>query len=561
MEAHWTIQKSDKKVVKKLASELAVNEIVAHLLVLRGITTYDMAKSFFRPQISDLHSPFLMKGMEEAIERIELAIKREEKILVYGDYDVDGTTSVAMIYSFLSRFTDKIGYYIPDRYDEGYGISFKAIDHAQKKEYSLIIALDCGIRAVKQVEYASNKEIDFIICDHHTPGVNIPRAISVLNPKQSDCEYPYKELSGCGVGFKLIQGLSEKRGIDFNEIGEYLDLLAVSIGADIVEMTGENRVLAYYGMRVINQSPRVGLKALIEKSGKQIPFTISDVVFGIAPRINAAGRIDHGKRAVQILIETNESKAKDFAEGIENYNKERKELDQNITREALEMIDDSKKSTVVYSSDWHKGVVGIVASRLIENYYKPTIVLSENDGNLTGSARSVKGFDLYDALLQCEHLLEKFGGHKYAAGLTLKKENLQSFIDEFENVVSRTITKDQLVAVIEVDLEIDIDEVDDKLYRIIKQFAPFGPKNRIPNFISKNVTDCGWGKKVGEDKTHLRLVLNTSTEKITSIGFRMADDFEKITNNKFFNICYSIDENTWNGKTSLQLRLKGIKSS
>jgi single-stranded-DNA-specific exonuclease len=561
MEVNWTIQKSDKEVVKKLSSDLDVNEIVAHLLVVRGITTYDMAKSFFRPQISDLHSPFLMKGMEEAIERIELAIKREEKILVYGDYDVDGTTSVAMIYSFLRRFTDKIGYYIPDRYDEGYGISFKAIDHAQTKEYSLIIALDCGIRAVKQVEYASNKEIDFIICDHHNPGVNIPRAISVLNPKQSDCEYPYKELSGCGVGFKLIQGLSEKRGIDFNEIGEYLDLLAVSIGADIVEMTGENRVLSYYGMRVINQSPRVGLKALIEKSGKQIPFTISDVVFGIAPRINAAGRIDHGKRAVQILIETNESKAKDFAEGIENYNKERKELDQNITREALEMIDDSKKSTVVYSSDWNKGVVGIVASRLIENYYKPTIVLSENDGNLTGSARSVKGFDLYDALLQCEHLLEKFGGHKYAAGLTLKKENLQSFIDEFENVVSRTITKDQLVAVIEVDLEIDIDEVDDKLYRIIKQFAPFGPKNRIPNFISKNVTDCGWGKKVGEDKTHLRLVLNTSTENITSIGFRMADDFEKITNNKTFNICYSIDENTWNEKTSLQLRLKGIKSS
>lgn len=561
MEAHWTVQKSDKEVVKKLSSELGVNEIVAHLLVLRGITTYDMAKSFFRPQISDLHSPFLMKGMEDAIERIELAIKTEEKILVYGDYDVDGTTSVAMIYSFLSRFTDKIGYYIPDRYDEGYGISFKGIDYAQMKEYSLIVALDCGIRAVKQVEYASNKEIDFIICDHHTPGVNTPRAISVLNPKQLDCKYPYKELSGCGVGFKLIQGFSEKRGIDFNEIGEYLDLLAVSIGADIVEMTGENRILAYYGMRVINQSPRVGLKALIEKSGKQLPFTMSDVVFGIAPRINAAGRIDHGKRAVQILIETNESKAKDFAEGLENYNKERKDLDQNITQEALEMINDSKKSTVVYSPDWHKGVVGIVASRLIENYYKPTIVLSEKDGELTGSARSVKGFDLYEALLKCEHLLEKFGGHKYAAGLTLKKENLQSFIDEFEKVVSRIITKDQLVAEIEVDLEIDIDEVDDKLYSIIKQFSPFGPKNRTPIFVSKNVTDCGWGKKVGEEKTHLRLVLNTSTGKITSIGFRMADDFEKITENKFFNICYSIDENTWNGKTSLQLRLKGIKSS
>ena len=391
MEVNWTIQKSDKEIVKKLSLDLGVNEIVAHLLVVRGITTYDMAKSFFRPQISDLHSPFLMKGMEDAIERIELAIKKGEKILIYGDYDVDGTTSVAMMYSFLSRFTDKIGYYIPDRYDEGYGISFKGIDYAQLEEYSLIIALDCGIRAVKQVEYASNKQIDFIICDHHTPGVNIPRAISILNPKQSDCEYPYKELSGCGVGFKLIQGLSEKRGIDFNEIGEYLDLLAVSIGADIVEMTGENRVLAFYGIRVINESPRVGLKALIEKSGKQTPLTITDVVFGIAPRINAAGRIEHGKRAVQLLIETNESKAKDFAEGIENHNTERKELDQNITNEALEMIDDSKKSTVVYSSDWHKGVVGIVASRLIENYYKPTIVLSEKDGELTGSAKNNSG--------------------------------------------------------------------------------------------------------------------------------------------------------------------------
>jgi len=559
MDPHWKIQASEKLIVQKLASELRVNQTVAHLLVLRGITNYDMAKSFFRPQISDLHSPFLMKGMQPSIDRIELAIKREEKILVYGDYDVDGTTSVAMMYSFLRRFTDKLSYYIPDRYDEGYGVSFKAIDYAQNKEYSLIIALDCGIRAVKQVEYASNKGIDFIICDHHTPGVNIPRAVSILNPKQSDCKYPYKELSGCGVGFKLIQGFSEKRGIDFNEIGEYLDLLAVSIGADIVEMTGENRVLAYYGMRILNESPRVGLKALINKIGKKTPFKMSDVVFGIAPRINAAGRIDHGLRAVQILISTNENQAKKLAEGIENYNKERKELDQNITKEALKMVDESKKSTVVYSSNWHKGVVGIVASRLIENYYKPTIVLSEKDGELTGSARSVKGFDLYDSLLQCEHLLEKFGGHKYAAGLSLKKDNLHSFIDEFEKVVANQITKDQLTAEIEVDLEINIDEVDNKLYRIIKQFEPFGPKNRRPTFVSRNIKDCGWGKKVGEDKSHLRLVINTSNTKITCIGFGMANDFEKITNNKTFNICYSIDENTWNGKTSLQLRLKGIK--
>ena len=559
MEVNWTIQKSDKEIVKKLSLDLGVNEIVAHLLVVRGITTYDMAKSFFRPQISDLHSPFLMKGMEDAIERIELAIKKGEKILIYGDYDVDGTTSVAMMYSFLSRFTDKIGYYIPDRYDEGYGISFKGIDYAQLEEYSLIIALDCGIRAVKQVEYASNKQIDFIICDHHTPGVNIPRAISILNPKQSDCEYPYKELSGCGVGFKLIQGLSEKRGIDFNEIGEYLDLLAVSIGADIVEMTGENRVLAFYGIRVINESPRVGLKALIEKSGKQTPLTITDVVFGIAPRINAAGRIEHGKRAVQLLIETNESKAKDFAEGIENHNTERKELDQNITNEALEMIDDSKKSTVVYSSDWHKGVVGIVASRLIENYYKPTIVLSEKDGELTGSARSVHDFDLYSAIAKCEHLCEKFGGHKYAAGLSIKKENLPQFIDAFEKAVIESITEDQLIPKINIDKIIDIDAVDDKLYRIIKQFAPFGPKNLSPIFVSKGVIDNGYGKQVGEDKTHLRINAKRNKVAIAGIGFGMGDYFEIIKDNQTFDVCYSIDENEWNGKKSLQLRIRDIK--
>ena len=559
METLWNIQNLDTKQVKQLAEELGVNEIVAHLLLLRGITNYEDAKKFFRPQISHLHNPFLMKGMQDAVDRIELALKKGEKILIYGDYDVDGTTSVSMMFCFLSRFTDKIGYYIPDRYDEGYGISFKGIDFAQTEEYSLIIALDCGIRAVKQIEYASVKEIDFIICDHHTPGVNIPRAISILNPKQEDCNYPFKELSGCGVGFKLIQAISEQRDIDFNEIGEYLDLLAVSIGADIVEMRDENRVLAFFGMKIINQSPRSGLKALIEKSGKTGVLSISDVVFGIAPRINAAGRIDHGKRAVQILVESNLDKARELSEGIENHNIERKELDQNITKEALEMIDENKKSTVVYSKNWHKGVVGIVASRLIEKHYKPTIVLSEKDGELTGSARSVKGFNLYDALLKCEHLLEKFGGHKYAAGLTVKKQNLDSFIKEFEKVVAATITKDQLVAEIEVDMQIELDEVNDKLYRIIKQFAPFGPMNRTPNFITKLVTDSGKGRKVGEDKTHLRLTLNNSNKDLVSIGFGMGEDFDKITENKPFDICYSIDENTWKGQTSLQLRLKGIK--
>ncbi len=502
MSIKWNIQKTDDTLVNKLSKELGVSNIVSHLLVLRGINSYDKAKKFFRPQITDLHDPFLMKGMYNAIERIELALKRKEKILIYGDYDVDGTTSVAMMYSFLSRYTAKIGYYIPDRYEEGYGISFKSIDFAQTEEYSLIIALDCGIRAVKQVEYASNKSIDFIICDHHTPGVNTPRAVAVLNPKQKDCNYPYKELSGCGVGFKLIQALTIKRNIDFNQIGEYLDLLAVSIGADIVEMTGENRVLAFYGMRVINKSPRMGLKALIEKSGKSGDLSIRDVVFAIAPRINAAGRIEHGKRAVEILIEKDLTKAKQLAEGIESNNNQRKELDENITKEALQMIDNDKKSTVVFSKNWHKGVVGIVASRLIEKHYKPTIVLSEKDGELTGSARSVKGFNVYKALLKCEHFLEKFGGHKYAAGLTLKKQNLQSFINEFEKVVCNNITHDQEIASIDVDIEIDLDNINSKLYRIIKQFSPFGPKNRIPNFISRNVTDSGKGRRVGDDKSH-----------------------------------------------------------
>ena len=559
MDVRWNIQKPNSILVKKLSDELGINEIIAHLLVLRGITTYNEAKKFFRPQISDLHDPFLLKGMNKAVERIQLALKKGEKILIYGDYDVDGTTSVAMMYNFLNRFTTNIGYYIPDRYEEGYGISFKGIDYAQYEGFSLIIALDCGIRAVKQVEYASNKDIDFIICDHHTPGLNIPRAISVLNPKQNDCAYPFKELSGCGVGFKLIQAISLTKKIDFNEIGEYLDLLAVSIGADIVEVTGENRTLAFYGMRVINQSPRPGLKALIERSGKTGELSISDLVFGIAPRINAAGRIEHGKLAVEILIEQDFEKAKILAEGIENHNTDRKQLDQNITKEALLMIDENKKSTVVYSSDWHKGVVGIVASRLIEQHYKPTIVLSEKDDELTGSARSVKGFDLYEALLKCEHLLEKFGGHKYAAGLTVKKQNLDSFILEFEKVVSSSITEEQQIAEIEVDLEIDINDITPKLYRIIKQFAPFGPKNRKPIFVSRNVTESGRGKRVGKDKSHLSLVLNTSSKPITTIGFRMGEELIKTENNQEFDVCYSVDENNWNGRTSIQLRLKAIK--
>ena len=559
MQKNWNILESNNAVVSKLSKALNVSEIVAHLLVLRGITTFDEAKSFFRPEISHLNDPFLMKNMQKAVDRIQTVIANGEKVLVYGDYDVDGTTSVAMMYSFLKKKVKEIEYYIPCRYDEGYGISLKGIDYAKENNFTLIIALDCGIRAVNQVDYANEKGVDFIICDHHNPGEKIPRALALLNPKQSDCNYPYKELSGCGVGFKLIQAFSQQNNIDFSEIIEYLDLLTVSIGADIVPMTGENRVFSFYGLQQINKTPRVGLKALMEIANKTKEVTITDVVFGVAPRINAAGRIEHAKKAVEILVETDYDKAMLFADKIEKNNTTRKGLDKSITKEALEMIDVKKKSTVVHSENWHKGVVGIVASRLIETHYKPTIVLAEKDGLLTGSARSVHDFDLYSALAKCEHLCEKFGGHKYAAGLSIKKENLPQFIDAFEKVVSESIDEDQLTPKINIDMVIDINDADDKLYRIIKQFAPFGPKNLPPIFVSKGVIDNGYGKQVGEDKTHLRINAKRNKGTIAGIGFGMGDYFEIIKDDQSFDVCYSIDENEWNGKKSLQLRVRDIK--
>ncbi len=559
MNYKWNILKSDDFLVESISKKLKVNNIISHLLVLRGISQYNEAEIFFRPKISSLHNPFLMKGMEEAVERINLAIKKGEKVLIYGDYDVDGTTSVAMMYSFLNRFLTNVGYYIPDRYEEGYGISFKGIDYAQMEGYTLILALDCGTRDVKQIDYASNKGIDFIICDHHNPGLNIPRAVSILNPKQNGCKYPYKELSGCGVGFKLIQGISEIKGIEFSEIAEYLDLLALSIGADIVDMTGENRVLAFYGLRLINKSPRTGLQSLIFKSGKTGTLTMSDLLFSIAPRINAAGRIQHGKIAVEILAEKDQQKSQKLAEEIENYNLQRREIDQSITNEALSMIDDNRKSTVVYSKGWHKGVVGIVASRLIEEHYKPTIVLCQEGEDLTGSARSVKGFNLYNALLELEHLLEKFGGHKYAAGLTIKKQNLSLFIEEFEKVVSKRITKDEMIPTINIDMQIEIDNISSKLMRIINQFRPFGPGNRDPKFFTEISSDLVEAKFIGEKKQHLRLILHGEKQKISSIGFNMAKRYQVIQDQKKFNICYSIYENNWNGKKSVQLRIKDIQ--
>ena len=559
MNKRWEVKKSDSAIVQKLAKDLDVSEIVAHLLVLRGIKTFTEAKLFFRPELSHLHDPFFMKNMDLAVKRIETAISKKQKILVYGDYDVDGTTSVAMMYSFLKTYNHNIEYYIPCRYEEGYGISLKGIDYANANNFTLIIALDCGIRDIEQIDYANERGIDFIICDHHTPSDKIPNAIAVLNPKQIDCNYPYKELSGCGVGFKLIQAYCINNDISFEEIIEYLDLLAVSIGADIVPMTGENRVLAFYGLKQINSTPRVGLKALIDAASKTKELTISDVVFGIAPRINAAGRIEHAKKAVEILVEQDYDRAKLFADVIEENNKTRKDLDQSITKQALEMVDENKKSTVVFSQKWHKGVVGIVASRLIESYYKPTIVLAENDGLLTGSARSVHDFDLYEAISKCAHLCQKFGGHKYAAGLSIKKENLHAFIIAFEKVVSETITEDQLSAKIEVDMEIDINDVDEKLFRIIKQFAPFGPLNLAPVFISKAVIDTGYGKKLGADKSHLRINAKTVAGSIGGIGFGMGNFFDNIKGYQEFDICYAIEENEWNGKKSLQLMLADIK--
>ncbi len=559
MEKRWIIQKSDQKSVQKLAKDLGVNHIVAHLLVLRGIENFDDAKLFFRPELKHLHDPFLMKNMQDAVDRIEKAIANKEKVLVYGDYDVDGTTSVAMMYSFLKRFSPEIEYYIPCRYEEGYGISLKGIDYAKKNNFSLIIALDCGIRAFDQVDYANEKEVDFIICDHHNPADKTPKAVAILNPKQSDCNYPYKELSGCGVGFKLIQAYSQKNNIDFSEISEYLDLLTVSIGADIVPMTGENRVFSYFGLKQINTHPRAGLKALMDIANKIKELSISDVVFGIAPRINAAGRIEHAKKAVEILVEQDLDRAKKLASFIEENNVTRRNLDQNITKEALEMIDENKKSTVVFSKNWHKGVVGIVASRLIESHYKPTIVLAEKDGILTGSARSVHDFDLYEAISKCAHLCEKFGGHKYAAGLSIKKENLAEFIIAFEKVVSESITEDQLSPKIDVDMEIDIDAVDDKLFRIIKQFSPFGPQNLSPIFVSRSVVDNGYGKRIGADKSHLRINTKTASGSLAGIGFSMGDAFEKIKDYSEFDICYSINENEWNGRKNLQLMLNDLK--
>jgi single-stranded-DNA-specific exonuclease len=563
MKKQWNLKpKADPKLIAQLQESLGVAKIVAQLLVQRGITDFKEAKSFFRPTYDQLHDPFLMKDMTLAVNRLKKALEQKENILIYGDYDVDGTTAVALMYSFLKSIHPNVAYYIPDRYSEGYGISYQGIDYAAQNNFSLIIALDCGIKAVDKVAYAQEKEIDFIICDHHRPGANVPKALAVLDPKQNDCKYPYKELSGCGVGFKLIQAYCQKNNIAFEKITHYLDLLVVSIAADIVPITEENRVLAYYGLKQLSTEPRKGLKALMEVSDKEKNLTISDVVFGLAPRINAAGRIEHGAKAVALLVQEDIEQARSMAQKVNEHNLKRRELDQSITQEALKMVIPNAKSTVVYQENWHKGVVGIVASRLIETHYRPTIVLTENNGMLAGSARSVKGFDIYNAIGSCSEYIEQFGGHKYAAGLTLKKENLAGFTAKFEEVVSATIQEEMLNPQISIDAELTISEINPKLYRILKQMAPFGPGNMSPTFMTQQVIDRGYGRKIGQEQTHLKLNVGDKepTQYLDCIGFGMADKFELIKEGQQFDIAYAIEENVWNGNVNLQLRLKDIRS-
>ncbi len=560
----WTLKpKPNTEKLKQLQEALQVDEIVATLLLQRGIETYEAAKTFFRPSLKDLHNPFLMKDMDKAVNRIEQALANSENILVYGDYDVDGTSSVALMSSYLKTKTNQVATYIPDRYDEGYGVSFKGIDFAHDNEFSLIIALDCGVKAIDKVAYAKEKGIDFIICDHHRPGDELPNAIAVLDPKRDDCEYPYKELCGCGVGFKLIQALASKEGKSAEDLTEYLDLVATAIGADIVPITGENRTLAYYGLQVINKNPRPGIQAIIDQVKKE-ELTITDVVFIVAPRINAAGRMQHGDYAVALLTETNFNQAKQYAEEIEAFNTDRREADQQITEEALQQIkahnEEERFTTVVYHEEWHKGVIGIVASRLTETYYRPTLVFTKSGDKLAASARSVSGFDVYNALEACSAHIEQFGGHKYAAGLTLKEENYEAFKQAFEDEVSKTIDKTLLVPEIKVDMQISLPQVNDKLWRIIRQFAPFGPSNMTPIFMSENLKDTGYGKCVGEDDKHLRITATqTGQEKLVGIGFGLGDKYDLITNKKRFKAVYSIDENHWQGHVSLQLKLRDIK--
>ena len=568
MDKKWVIkEKGDPAVVKQLAANLGIAESLANLMVQRSITTKEEALNFFEPDLRYLHDPFLMKDMNVAVERISTAIKKNERILVYGDYDVDGTTAVALMYSFLKEMYSNVGYYIPDRYKEGYGVSFQGIDFAFQNNCRLMITLDCGIKAVEKVKYARTKGIDVIICDHHYPGDEIPRAAAVLDPKQPGCNYPYKELSGCGVGFKLVHAFSRVHGIQFSRIAGYLDLVAVSIASDIVPLTGENRVLAYFGLKQLNENPRTGLKEIIREAEVCRILTVEDVVFKIGPRINAAGRMETGSKAVELLISNDTKLATGISKEINNFNIERRNVDRSITTEAMRMISDDQRNvnartTVLFNPSWKKGVIGIVASRLIETYYRPTVILTESNGFATGSARSVQGYDLYQAIEACSDLLESFGGHMFAAGLTLKKENIKPFMERFEQYVNSTISEDQLVPRVFVDSELSFSEINEDFFNFLKKFQPFGPENMSPIFVSRKVCDSGSGRMVGSSGEHLKLDLcheSTGPKTFSAIAFSQSEHFEHIRAGKPFDICYSIEMNEFRGNRNLQLNIRDIK--
>ncbi|MDP4281957.1 MAG: DHH family phosphoesterase [Bacteroidota bacterium] len=586
MDKRWVLKdQGDGEIVKMLSSKLSIDRNLSNLLVQRGIYTFDQAKSFFRPSLEDLHDPFLMKDMDKAIERIEKALDSGEKIMIYGDYDVDGTSAVALVYSYFHKIYNKLDFYIPDRYTEGYGISFMGIDYAAENNFSLVIALDCGIKAVEKVAYAHERGVDFIICDHHRPGADLPDACAVLDPKRADCQYPYKELSGCGIGFKLIQAYAQHNKIPFSSLYEYLDLVVVSIASDIVDITGENRILAYYGLKLLNTKPRPGLEAVLKFSNVQKKesngngskvngnsedffsrfLTISDLVFLVGPRINAAGRIESGLNSVKLLICKDSDEALKLGEQINNNNIERKNLDMTATQQALEMIAKDEemlkaRSTVIYNPAWHKGVIGIVASRLTEHYYRPTIVLTFSGDFITGSARSVKDFDIYDAIDACSDLLEHFGGHKYAAGLSLRPENYEAFKERFEQVVASRLEGKELFPEIEVDEVLPLSAINSRFYNILKQFAPFGPGNASPLFRTDGVVATYGSRIVG--KNHLKLSVihpEISSQPLPAIAFQQGDHYSMIEKDIPFNICFHIEENEWNGNVSLQLNIKDLK--
>lgn len=563
----WEIaQPANKELVKSLSEQLNLEEVLANILINRGVSSFDLARNFFSPDLGNLHDPFLMADMRKAVDRIIQAVKNNERIMIYGDYDVDGTSSVAMVYKFLRHRHLNISYYIPDRYSEGYGVSTKGIDYAASTGVKLIIALDCGIKAIEKVAYASTLGVDFIICDHHNPSNEIPKAVAILDPKRSDCNYPYKELSGCGVGFKLMQAYAHTVGIEEKHVLKYLDYVAVSIASDIVPITGENRILAYFGLEKLNTDPAIGLRAIAEVADIPVgKIDITDIVFKIGPRINAAGRIDSGQMAVDLLVCDNLEIARKISQRIDTDNQTRKEIDREITLEAIDLFSISvernhKRSTVLFNPHWHKGVIGIVASRLVEQFHKPTIIFTRSNGLITGSARSVPGFNIYDAIDECSDLLENYGGHMYAAGLSMQEENLQIFVDRFENVVSNTIQPEHLVQKVQCDSYLQISQIVPQLWTQLKAFKPFGPGNMPPVFVAQNIS--AMGQCVGKTGAHLRLMVNdrnNSQIQLPAIAFNQSQHWHTIADKQPIDICFTIEENEYRGKSTLQMRIKDIK--